>query len=142
MHVESSRWSGDGALTARLLEFLSARPEIGLLRVEDAPASRAEAGFNFLSNEIYVDFVLEERRRRVRRLGLLPGVRRSRGPGLTFAGLEALLAEAEGIGPPDYADDGMIQYLRTERVVPPYQTRGTKVIEMVRLYPVGTTPRE
>ena len=28
----------------------------------------------------------------------------------------------------------MLQYLRTERVVPAYQTRGFKMIEMVRIY--------
>jgi hypothetical protein len=28
----------------------------------------------------------------------------------------------------------MLQYLRTERIVPPYQTRGYKLVEMVRIY--------
>jgi len=28
----------------------------------------------------------------------------------------------------------MLQYLRTQRIIPPYQTRGYKVIEMVRVY--------
>jgi hypothetical protein len=28
----------------------------------------------------------------------------------------------------------MLQYLRVERVIPPYQTRGIKIIEMVRIY--------
>jgi hypothetical protein len=141
VRVESSAWSGDGALTARLVEFLEARPEVAFVRVEDAPSSRAEAGYNFLSNEIYVGFAVVERSERAFRLGFLPGVRRRRDASLTFAGLEPLLSEAEGIGPPDYADDGMIQYLRTERVVAPYQTRGVKVIEMVRLYPVGAAPQ-
>jgi hypothetical protein len=34
----------------------------------------------------------------------------------------------------------MVQYLRTERIVPPYQTRGYKLVELVRIYevrPVG-----
>jgi hypothetical protein len=31
----------------------------------------------------------------------------------------------------------MLQYLRTERVVPPYQTRGYKIVELVRVYEVG-----
>jgi hypothetical protein len=35
----------------------------------------------------------------------------------------------------------MLQYLRTERVVPPYQTKGYKVVEMVRIYEVGAEPR-
>ena len=32
----------------------------------------------------------------------------------------------------------MLQYLRTERIVPPYQTRGYKLVELVRLYEAGT----
>jgi hypothetical protein len=28
----------------------------------------------------------------------------------------------------------MIQYLRTERVIPPYQTKGYKLIELLRIY--------
>jgi hypothetical protein len=35
----------------------------------------------------------------------------------------------------------MIQYLRTERVIPPYQTRGYKLIELVRIYRAGSFPR-
>ena len=38
---------------------------------------------------------------------------------------------------PDYADDEMLQYLRTERIIPPYQTRGYKLVELVRVYEVG-----
>jgi hypothetical protein len=33
----------------------------------------------------------------------------------------------------------MLQYLRTERIVPPYQTRGYKLVELVRVYEVGTS---
>jgi hypothetical protein len=51
-----------------------------------------------------------------------------------------MLAAIEGVGPADYADPGMIQYLRTERIVPPYQTRGYKVVELIRLYEMGTEP--
>ena len=141
MQVETSGWSGDGAFAARLVEFLKARPEVAFVRVEDAPASRAETGYNFLSTEIFVGFTDEERTVRTRWLGLVPRVRRWREPVLTFAGLEPLLAAAKDIGPPDYLDDGMIQYLRAERIVAPYQTRGVKVVEMVRLYPAGTVPR-
>jgi hypothetical protein len=35
----------------------------------------------------------------------------------------------------------MLQYLRTERIVPPYQTRGYKLVELVRIYEAGTVPR-
>ena len=51
---------------------------------------------------------------------------------MTIAQLEAALTSDEAIGAPDYADGGMLQYLRTERIIPPYQTRGYKVVELVR----------
>jgi hypothetical protein len=35
----------------------------------------------------------------------------------------------------------MIQFLRTERIVPPYQTRGYKLVELVRVYEVGSAIR-
>ena len=63
-----------------------------------------------------------------------PGARVVERPRLTLAALESRLADIEGIGPADYVDDGMIQYLRTERVVVPYQTKGYKLVEMVRIY--------
>ena len=47
----------------------------------------------------------------------------------------------EGVGAPDYGDEGMLQYLRAERIIPPYQTRGYKLVEMVRVYEVGTARR-
>jgi hypothetical protein len=40
----------------------------------------------------------------------------------------------ESVGAPDYSDESMLQYLRTQRVVAPYQTRGYKLVEMVRIY--------
>jgi hypothetical protein len=48
--------------------------------------------------------------------------------------LERALEAAAGVGAPDYADEGMLQYLRSERIVPPYQTRGYKLVELVRVY--------
>jgi hypothetical protein len=57
---------------------------------------------------------------------------------LDLAGLERTLGSIDDIGAPDYADDGMLQYLRTERIVPPYQTRGYKLVELVRIYEVRT----
>ena len=53
---------------------------------------------------------------------------------MTFADLVKLLEESDGIGPADYADGAMIQYLRTERIIPPYQTKGYKLVELVRIY--------
>ena len=60
---------------------------------------------------------------------------------MTLAGLEGLLSELPDVGPPDYSDDGMLQYLRTERVIAPYQTRASKLIELVRVYEAGTASR-
>ena len=56
---------------------------------------------------------------------------------MTVPGLEAALTSIPDVGPPDYSDDGMLQYLRTERIVPPYQTRGYKLVELVRIYDLG-----
>jgi hypothetical protein len=55
--------------------------------------------------------------------------------------LEATLTADAAVGPPDYADEGMLQYLRSERIVPPYQTRGYKLVELVRIYEAGGKPR-
>ena len=56
---------------------------------------------------------------------------------MTIAQLEAALTSDAAIGPPDYSDGGMLQYLRTERIIPPYQTRGYKIVELVRIYDAG-----
>ena len=60
----------------------------------------------------------------------------------TVTDLEKALASAPEIGPSDYADEGMLQYLRTERVIPPYQTKGYKLVELVRVYEAGTPRRD
>jgi hypothetical protein len=60
---------------------------------------------------------------------------------MTIAQLEAVLAADTAIGAPDYGDAGMLQYLRTERIIPPYQTRGYKIVELVRIYEVGGAAR-
>jgi hypothetical protein len=124
MELDASGWSGDGAFTQLLIDALTAQALVRFVKVEDAPASRSEAAFSFISNELFVDFV----------------------PGLaarpdSIAALSSVLESLPGIGAPDYADDGMIQYLRTERVIPPYQTRGYKLIELVRIYRAGDAPR-
>lgn len=138
MTVDTSNWSGEGLFTQTLLDALRGLERVAFVRVEDAPASRSEADYNFISNEVYVGFATAERRERVRRFGLLPGWRTVTGKAMTVAGLEAALAAIPSIGAPDYADAGMLQYLRAERVVPPYQTRGYKLVELVRVYEIGT----
>jgi hypothetical protein len=35
----------------------------------------------------------------------------------------------------------MLQYLRAERIVQPYQTRGLKLVELVRIYRAAQRPR-
>ena len=135
-----SGWSGEGAFTQTLIDALKQFEDIHLIRVEDAPASRADAGYNFISNEVYLAFRFRERVEPVRRLGLVPGHRRLREKGLTLAGVGAALGTVTDVGPPDYQDEGLLQYMRTQRIIPPYQTRGYKVIEMVRVYEGGQGP--
>jgi hypothetical protein len=141
MQIETSNWSGEGVFTHLLVERLQQIEGVALVRVEDAPASRSEADYNFISNEIFVAFATAVRQERVRRFGFLPASRTITEKAMTVAGLEAALTTLSEVGPPDYSDDGMLQYLRTERVVPPYQTRGYKLVELVRLYEVGTPRR-
>jgi len=138
MPIDTSKWSGEGAFTQRVIDQLVQVPEIQVILVEDAPASRSEADYNFISNEIFVGFATVAREERIRRFGFLPGSRTVTEPAMTVSGLEATLTSVEDIGAPDYSDDGMLQYLRTERIVPPYQTRGYKLVELVRIYDLGS----
>jgi hypothetical protein len=132
VQVDTSRWSGDGDFTIRLVERLKAIDEIARLSVEDAPSSSAGAGYNFLANEVFVAFVADTLR--VRRWPFLPFARPVARARLTLPALAGRLAALEDVGEPDYADEGMLQYLRTERVVQPFQTRGYKLVELVRIY--------
>jgi hypothetical protein len=122
MELDASSWSGDGAFTQLLVDTLKTHPAISFIRIEDAPASRSESSFSFISNEVFIAFA--------------PGSSR-----MTITTLSSVLESLPGIGAPDYEDEGMIQYLRAERVIPPYQTRGYKLIELVRIYDAGASPR-
>jgi hypothetical protein len=139
--LDTTAWSGEGTFTQQLLERLRDIPSVRVVRVEDAPATRSEADYNFISNELFVDFVTTERRESFKRFGVLPGQRTVTEKTMTLAGLEAVLTGMDSIGAPDYGDEGMLQYLRAERIVPPYQTRGYKLVEMVRIYELGTPRR-
>ncbi len=130
---DTSAWTGEGEFTKVLLDVISGIADVEFLRVEDAPSSRAEAGYCFIANEIYVGFGTRTRRERYRRL-FVPLERTVRERAMTLADLEAVLTLDERVGAPDYVDDGMLQYLRTERIVPPYQTKGYKLVELVRIY--------
>jgi len=138
--IDASGWSGEGSFTQIVIDRLHALEHVQFVRVEDAPATRSEADYNFISNEIYVEFTSATREERVTRFGFLPSTRSVPYKTMTIADLEKALTALEDVGAPDYSDDGMLQYLRTERVVPPYQTRGYKLVELVRIYEIGARP--
>ncbi len=140
--VDTSRWSGEGEFTGRLIERLRAIDAVRSVRVEDAPSTRSDADYLFLSNELFVEFATASREYRTKRFGFLPATRTVDEKTMTLAGLEAALTAAPDVGAPDYGDEGMLQYLRTERIVPPYQTRGYKLVELVRIYEAGMPRRE
>ncbi len=135
--IQREAWSGDGDLTQLLLGRLASIEQVGFLRVEDAPASRTGPAFNFICNEIYVAFRIRRAVGRRRLLGVLPVPALVLRKSLTLSRLEELLAAAEGIGPADYSDGRMLQYLRSERVPAAYQSHGPKLVEMVRIYEVS-----
>jgi hypothetical protein len=141
IELDTTAWSGEGDFTARLIEVIRALPEVLLLKVEDAPATRAEAAFSFISNEVFVAFATTARKVRTRRLGLIPSSIVVTDRSMTLGQLEAALTSIDDIGAPDYSDDGMLQYLRTQRIIPPYQSRGVKLVELVRIYEAGTQRR-
>jgi hypothetical protein len=140
--VDLGAWSGEGEFTQVLIDYLRTLAGIAFIRVEDAPASRSEADYNFISNEVFVSFATVVERERGRVFGLIPTVRAVERKAMTIADLERALAAAAAIGAPDYEDAAMLQYLRTERIIPPYQTRGYKLVELVRIYESGTPRRE
>ena len=141
MQTDTAKWSGEGTFTQVLIDVLRDVEGIDYVRVEDAPATRSEADYNFISNEIYVAFVAREQKKAVRRFGWLPGTQTVLEKQLSLAQLETVLTARPEVGPADYSDGGMIQFLKTERIVQPYQTRGYKLVELVRVYEVGAEPR-
>ena len=134
MDVDSAGWSGEGAFTQVVVDRLRTVDKVILVKVEDAPATRSEADYNFIANEIFVTFAMEERYEPFKSLGIFTRKRRVSARAMTFDELVKVLEASDGIGPADYADEGMIQYLRTERIIPPYQTRGYKLVELLRIY--------
>ena len=141
MALDASKWSGEGAFTQVVIDRLQTIPQIAEIRVEDAPASRSEADYNFISNEIFVAFAVVTHQKPFKRFGFLRASRTVATKAMTVTDLETALTAAEDVGAPDYSDDGMLQYLRTERVIPPYQTRGYKLVELVRVYELGAPVR-
>ena len=141
MNVDATGWSGEGDFTRLLIEAMASMPDVASLKVEDAPASRADSGFSFISNEVYVVFATRPRTVRARRLGFIPVSRVVNDTLSSIPALETALTAVPEIGVPDYSDGGMLQYLRTERILQRFQTRGFKLIELVRIYEAGTAPR-
>jgi hypothetical protein len=139
--IDAARWSGEGTFTQVVLDRLRELETVRSIRVEDAPATRSEADYNFISNEIFVEFTTIARDEPIKRFGILPGTRSVTRKTMTISDLEKTLAAIADIGAPDYADEGMLQYLRAERIVPAYQTRGYKLVELLRIYEVGTPSR-
>ena len=134
MQVDSEGWSGEGEFTQNVLERLRTIEHVAAMKIEDAPSTRSDADYNFIANEIFVTFATVERDEPFKLLGKFTSRRRVTAKAMTFGELVKLLEESEGIGPADYADEGMIQYLRTERIIPPYQTKGYKLVELLRIY--------
>ena len=141
MDLDTTRWSGDGAFTQTLIDAFQRLDQVTCLRVEDVPSSRSGVDYNFISNELFVEFRTRNRAVRTKWLGLLPVTRILTESMMTVTDLQHALSDLEEVGPPDYADDGMLQYLHTERIIPPYQTKGYKLIELVRIFEVGAPPR-
>lgn len=139
--IDSAGWTGEGEFTQKVIDRLQGVEQLAGIKVENAPATRSDADYNFIANEIFVTFGTSEREEPTRRLGIIPGKKRVLEKTMTLTGLAKVLEESEGIGPADYGDEGMLQYLRTERIIPPYQTRGYKIVELVRIYEVGTPSR-
>jgi hypothetical protein len=140
--VDTTGWSGDGDLTQRLIDAIQSVPGVRFLKVEDAPASRSDAGFSFISNELFVAFEVTVTARTTWRLGVIPLRTAHAAKQMSLVALEAALAGVESIGAPDYSDEGMLQYLRSERVIPAYQSKGYKLVELVRIYEAGTPARD
>jgi len=138
MDIDATRWSGEGSFTATLVEQLKTVPAIDFIRVEDAPASHADANYSFISNEVYVRFRVERGVQPAGRLfGVVPIRRSVWKPAMTLDELERRLTGMPAVGAPDYSDEAMLQYLKAERIVPEYQTRGYKLVELVRIYRLG-----
>src|SRR5262245_26490090 len=117
--LDATGWSGEGTFTQIVLDRLREFEAIASVRVEDAPATRSEADYNFISNEIFVEFATKTREEPIKRFGILPATRRVQYKAMTIGDLERAFTALDQIGAPDYADEGMLQYLRTERIVPP-----------------------
>ena len=139
--IDRQQWSGEGDFTQTLIDWFLERDNITFLKVEDSASTRADVDYNLISNEIFLKFRTRERIERERVWGIVPRKRTVIDKIMTLEQLASELGNEDEIGVPEFADETMIQFLRTERVIPPYQTKGYKLIELVRIYEVGTPSR-
>ena len=101
MELDVSGWSGEGTFTQVLIDALRRLDGVAFVRVEDAPASRSEADYNFISNEIFVRFVTTEREERTTRFGFLPARRVVLEKAMDVVALERALTANDVVGAPD-----------------------------------------
>ena len=73
--TDLTRWSGEGTFTQLLIERLGTIEGVRAVQVEDAPATRSEADYNFISNELFVVFSTVDRQLPIKRYGIIPGTR-------------------------------------------------------------------
>ena len=90
--LDTSAWTGEGTFTQVVIDRLREVEAIRLVRVENAPATRSDADYNFISNEVYVAFATVDRQERIKRFGVLPASRTVSEKTMTLSGLEAALA--------------------------------------------------
>ena len=75
LETDTSNWSGEGVFTQLLIERLREIDAVRSVKIEDAPATRSEADYNFISNELFVRFATVDRQEPVKRFGILPSSR-------------------------------------------------------------------
>src|SRR3989442_230156 len=101
MSIDTSKWSGEGTFTQLLIDQLHEVVGVAFVRVEDAPATRSEADYNFISNEVFVAFETRTHDERIRRFGIFPASRSVSEKVMTMTGLETALTGLPDIGAPD-----------------------------------------
>ena len=75
LETDTTNWSGEGTFTQLLIERLRDIDTVRFVRIEDAPATRSEADYNFISNELFVGFATVDREEPVKRLGHQPAAK-------------------------------------------------------------------
>src|ERR1700687_1074843 len=96
--IDRAGWTGEGTFTQVLIDRLGEVEGVRFLRVENAPATRSDADYNFISNELFVGFATIDRQEPIRRFGLFPGSRTVIEKAMTIADLEAALTAMSDVG--------------------------------------------